>query len=78
MFPPHWFTPMEKIVEVVKMILDPSADEQDKVDGDGEKLSSGEPQRPFVGQAIEVNCDKHYFRQQHEFADEISAATYSM
>lgn len=58
-FPPDYFTPLEKIVEVVMMLIE----------GNG---TQGEP---LWGQAVEVNCDKHYFRKQHEYCDEKMAAT---
>ena len=61
-FPPGYFTPLEKIVEVVLML----------VNGDGKQGASKDA--PLYGQAVEVNCDKHYFRPQHEYCDEKMAA----
>ena len=60
-FPQDYFTPVEKIVEVVVMLIN----------GDG-KQGSGE--KPLWGQAVEVNGDQHYFREQHEYCDEKMAA----
>lgn len=59
---------MEKIQEVVMMLLDPKGEGPDQSDSE---------KKPYVGQAVEISCDKHYFREQHEFSDEISAMVYS-
>ncbi|KAF2430452.1 NAD(P)-binding protein [Tothia fuscella] len=63
-FPDDFFTPMEKIVEVVVMLID---------GGDMEDSSS--PQVSLKkgqdwGQCVEVNGKNHYFRAQHSWCDD--------
>lgn len=59
-FPPDYFTPLDKIVDVVMMLID----------GDGKEANGASAAEPLWGQAVEVNCDKHYFRKQHEYCDD--------
>ena len=61
-FPPEYFTPLGKIVEVVLMLVN------------GDAKQGGSTDAPLYGQAVEVNCDKYYFRTQHEYCDEKMAA----
>ena len=59
-FPQEYFTPIEKIVEVVLMLLQ-----------DDKKQSNGVGnEEPFVGQTVEINCSNHYFRTQYDWCDE--------
>ena len=66
MFPPESFTPLEKIVEVVLMLLN----------GDGKQANGTGVEKPLIGQIVEVNCQNHYFRKQHDFCDDVIAAIY--
>lgn len=60
-FPEEYFTPIEKVVEVVMMIIDST-----KKETDGEE--------PWVGKTIEISGKNHYFRTQYDFCDEPMAA----
>lgn len=40
------------------------------IDGNGKQANGLGASEPLWGQAVEVNCDKHYFRKQHEYCDE--------
>lgn len=62
-FPPEYFTPIEKVVEVVLMLVD----NEKTTDGD----NSG---KPMVGQTVEISGKNHYFRTAYEFCDEPMAA----
>ncbi|KAI0189083.1 short-chain dehydrogenase [Xylaria flabelliformis] len=61
MFPAQFYTPMQKIVDTVLMLLD----------NDSVKAGDAGRHTPFFGQTVEVNCDKHYFRKQDEYCDGI-------
>ncbi|KAF2396912.1 15-hydroxyprostaglandin dehydrogenase [Trichodelitschia bisporula] len=56
-------TPVEKVREAVLQLLDGG----DMVDAKGVRVSKDE----VWGCAVEVNADKHYFREQPEFCNEI-------
>jgi hypothetical protein len=57
-FPEQYFIPIEKVVEVVLMILDDDRRGKDAV----------------VGQTVEISGKNHYFRTQYDFCDEPMAA----
>jgi hypothetical protein len=71
MFPPEYMTPMDKVLEVVFMLLDSDGKEQNV-----QSLGPQTPQVPLFGQTVEINCHDHHFRQQHDFCDEVIAALY--
>lgn len=62
-FPDEFFTPIEKIVEVVLMLID-----------GGSKPTNGNNAAhkadPVIGQTVEISGPNHYFRQQVAFCDE--------
>ncbi|TKA75929.1 hypothetical protein B0A55_05871 [Friedmanniomyces simplex] len=60
-FPEEYFTPVEKVAEVVMMFL--------KGSGEG-----WERRQAMVGQTVEISGRKHYFRKQYEFCDEAMEA----
>jgi len=57
--------PIEKIVEVVLMLLD----------GDGKQANGASSGKPLIGQTVELSGTKYYFRQQSDYCDEAMAAT---
>jgi NAD(P)-dependent dehydrogenase (short-subunit alcohol dehydrogenase family) len=61
-FPDEFFTPVEKIVEVVLMLVDGD----DMVDGKGVRISADRA----WGRAVEVNGRNHYFREMPEYYDD--------
>lgn len=63
MFPPEFFTPMDKIVDTVLLLLNN--------DGSDEQAKSAGIEAPFYGQTVEVNCQQHHFRKQSEYCDAI-------
>ncbi|KAF2093838.1 NAD(P)-binding protein [Rhizodiscina lignyota] len=60
-FPEEYFTPVEKIVESVLMLVDG----KDMTDAYGTKVEAGKG----YGLAVEVNGKNHYFRKQHDYCD---------
>lgn len=63
MFPPEFFTPMEKIVDAVLLLLNN--------DGSDEAAKNAGIQTPFFGQTLEINCQQHHFRKQIDYCDGI-------
>src|SRR4051812_31473688 len=61
-FPDEFFTPVEKIVEMVLMLVDGD----DMVDGNGVGISADWA----WGRAVEVNGRNHYFREMPEYCDD--------
>lgn len=61
-FPREYFTPVEKIVEVVIMFVDG----EDKVKGEGEGM--------LKGKAVECSGNNHYYREQPEHCDDAMRA----
>jgi hypothetical protein len=61
MFPEPLLTPINKVVEVVLMLMD----------GEDSKASNG---CPLWGQMVEINGTRHYFRFQPEYCDASMAA----
>ncbi|KAK4555783.1 hypothetical protein LTR86_007003 [Recurvomyces mirabilis] len=61
MFPEQMLTPVEKVVEVVLLLLD----------GDGDERAGRELR---FGQAIEICGSNHYLRNQQEYCDPVMAA----
>ncbi|KAK3724875.1 hypothetical protein LTR37_000923 [Vermiconidia calcicola] len=66
-FPKEYFVPIEKVVEVVMMLLD----------GDGKQADGADFQKALVGQTVEILGTSHYFRTQVEYCDEAMAAVMS-
>lgn len=67
-FPDEFFTPVEKIVEVVLMLVDgkdPAPREKTRIDGD----TSAEKGNVLWGEAVEVSGVNHYFRDIPRWSD---------
>ncbi|KAF2672349.1 NAD(P)-binding protein [Microthyrium microscopicum] len=65
-FPQEYFTPIEKIVETVLMLIEGG----DLVDTKGVKI----PQGKDFGRAVEISQTNHYFREQVEYSDDVLRA----
>jgi hypothetical protein len=63
-FPEQYFTPIEKVIEVVLMLLDTSKKQANEADGE----------KPMIGQTVEISGRNHYFRTQYDYCDEPMAA----
>ena len=63
MFPEQHFTPVDKAVEVVMMLLDGSS-----------KRSDGGSEEPSIGHSGETSGRNHYFCTQYDFSGEPMAA----
>ncbi|KAK5156843.1 hypothetical protein LTR04_005522 [Oleoguttula sp. CCFEE 6159] len=61
MFKPEWFVPIEKIAEVVLMLVDG----YDETEGQIRDASK----EPFWGKAVEISGTRHYFRDRQEYCD---------
>jgi len=62
-FPDEYFTPIEKVVETVLMLIDGG----DWVDTKGVKVPKGKD----YGRAVEISQTNHYFREQVPFSDDV-------
>ena len=62
-FPDSFFTPIEKLVETVLMLIDGGAMEDSK----GNKVAAGKDWML----AVEVNGNNHYFRDMPEYSDKM-------
>jgi len=62
-FPEEYFTPIEKLVETVLMLIDGGAMEDSK----GNKVAAGKDWML----AVEVNGNNHYFRDMPEYSDKM-------
>lgn len=73
-FPEEYFTPVEKIADVVTMLVDGEDDGSGRgsVTGErGEKEIDGEGGSGVLnGKAVEVSGRKHYYREMVEYCDE--------
>lgn len=65
-FPQQHLTPIPSIVDTVTKLVDG----QTMVDAKGVEVKADR----LFGRAVEVNVDKFYFREQHDFCDEGMAA----
>lgn len=62
-FPDEYFTPIEKVVETVLMLVDGG----NWVDTKGVKV----PKEKNFGRAVEISQTNHYFREQVPFSDDV-------
>ncbi|KXL48356.1 hypothetical protein M433DRAFT_152359 [Acidomyces richmondensis BFW] len=64
-FPEGYFTPLNKVVEVVIMLLDNKTDDSlpagSQIEGHNQ---------PAIGQTVEISGENHYFRTQYPFCDD--------
>ncbi|KAJ4290995.1 hypothetical protein N0V90_010191 [Kalmusia sp. IMI 367209] len=71
-FPDEYFTPVEKIGDVVMMLIDGKDDGSGAV---GKEVEEGSVEAllakgGMVGRAVEVSGQKHYYREMVDYADE--------
>jgi NAD(P)-dependent dehydrogenase (short-subunit alcohol dehydrogenase family) len=73
-FPEEYFTPVEKIAEVVVMLVDGRDEGGKRVTGEGggtgDKGKAAGDGSALVGKAVEISGRNHYYREQADFCDE--------
>ncbi|KAL1602780.1 hypothetical protein SLS60_006201 [Paraconiothyrium brasiliense] len=74
-FPEQYFTPIDKIGEVVLMLIDGKDDENGGVGREVEEASVKELlQKGMYGRAVEISGREHYYREMVSYADEAMRA----
>lgn len=74
-FPEEYFTPVEKIGDVVMMLVDGEDDGMGEVGKEVEGRSAEKLlAKGMHGKAVEISGKKHYYREMVEYADEAMSA----